>query len=237
MSGFDIQKSAVQRAHEARRNGFGQAKVMEEHDLGNIIHGLSSIGEDMKQHYPRISESLFKSRYLDAFAGFGTSLEDNYALYVEWIQEVAKQYNIPVHVCDDRDNSVVLFTVPSVANVQTINPQKARNEEIQYAISTATQMRHMQPYQWEAMLSQNLVGIFQKVYDKANAVTDVQKEWIAIFERYADHFKGREQLGGFNQQLMVGNADSNAQPKADPSQPAKPAVPTNTTFVEVEEDV
>jgi hypothetical protein len=237
MSGFNFQTSAVQKAHEARRAGFGQAKAMEEHDLGNILGGLAAIGEDMKQHYPRISESLFKGRYLDAFAGFGESLEDNYALYLEWMQTVAKQYNIPVHVCDDRDNSIILFTVPAISNVQTINPQKARNEEIQAAISAATDARYLQPYNWEAMLSNNLVGIFQKVYDKANAVTGVQKEWFDIFERYKDHFKGRKQLGGFEQQLMVGNDGNTAQSQANNNRPAKPAVPTNTTFVEVEEDV
>lgn len=237
MSGFNFQRSAVEKAKEARRAGFGQAKMMEEHDLGNIIHGLAGISEDMKAHYPRISESLFKGRYLDSFAGFGESLEDNYSLYVEWIQEIAKQYNIPVHVCDDRDSSVVLFTVPAVSNVQTINPQKAKNEEIQHAITTATQMRFMQPYQWEAMLTQNLVGVFQKVYDSSNAVTDVQKEWVAIFERYADHFKGRQQLGGFNQQLMVGNGDNNTQTQANDTQSSQPVIPTNTSYVEVEEDV
>lgn len=235
---FDIQRSAVQRAHDARRAGFGQAKALEEHDLGNILHGLAGIGEDMKQHYPRISESMFKTRYLDAFAGFGTSMEDNYAIYIEWIQEVAKQYNIPVHVCDDNDNSIVLFTVPAVSNVQTINPQKAKNEEVQYAISTAVQMRHMQPYAWQAVLSENLKGVFQKVYDGSNAVTGAQQEWMAIIQRYADHFKGRTQLGGFTEQLMVNTGDNNqTKSAADAGKPAVPAVPTNTTFVEVEEDV
>lgn len=231
---FDFTRSSVERAKEARRNGFGQAKMMQEHDLGNILHGLAAIDDDMKQHYPRISESMFKSRFLDAFAGYGESVEDNYGIYLEWLQDVAKQYNIPVHVCDDRDMSVILFTVPAMTNVKTVNPEKARNEEVQYAIQTATAMKHMQPHQWEAMLSNNLYSIFQKVYDRENAMSESQKEWMAIFERYADHFKGRTRLIQFEPTLMVGNDTDKTQTQANVS--STPVPPTSSTFVEVEED-
>jgi hypothetical protein len=200
---FDFRRSAVQNAHEARKSGFGVAKDVQEGKIANIIAGLNEIGEDMKQHYPRISESRFKQRYLDAFAGFGTSVEENYAIYLEWMQDVAKQFNLPVHVCSDSNASQILFTVPAMTNVQAINPQLARNEEIQRAINDATQARYMQPYQWEAMLSHNLVDIFRKVYDKNNVVSPQQKEWFAIFERYKDHFKGRKPLVGIDPQLMA----------------------------------
>lgn len=217
---FDFRQTAVKNAHEMRRNGFGQEKSTDEGQIGNILEGLASIGEDMKNHYPRISESKFKSTYLDAFAGFGKSVEDNYALYLQWLFDVAKQFNIPVHVCDDSDDRNVLFTVPAITNVKTINPQKSRNEEIQYAVSTANEARFLQPYKWEAMLAENLHGIFKKAYDSANAVTDQQQVWLDIFKRYEDHFKGRKQLDGFDKNLMVEgqNAKSPAQAQADYSE-------------------
>lgn len=230
---FDVGRSAMERARQARAQGFGLNKADDERGLGNILGGLASIGEDMKQHYPRISESLFVGRYLDAFAGFGESLEDNYALYLEWTQTIAKQFNIPVHICADGDDTNILFTVPAISNVQTINPQKANTREIHAAISAATDARFLQPYNWEAMLSNNLVGIFKKVYDKQNAVTPDQEVWLGIFKRYEKHFEGRKPLEGVNEQLMV-NASDNKTPV--PTEGSNPSVPTNTSCVEVEEE-
>lgn len=179
--------------HEQRKSGFRQHINSTESKMLLALDGLEGIEKDMlKNHTPKISESLFLNRYLFAFAGLG-SQEDNYAYYLNWITEIAKNYNIPVHVCDDTTEEI-LFTVPGIGNNSTINPEKSNTREVLKSISIANDMRFLQPMNWEIVLQKNLDDILLKLYDKEKAsVTKEQTVWLEIFKRYEKQLVARRE--------------------------------------------
>lgn len=217
---IDLDKIRAQRL-----KGFSAEKATEDLRIGNIVNDLSKLDEQMFEHLPRISETMFVKRYLLAFYGVGNSLEDNYATYLSWITDVAGNYNMPVHVCDDRTKNI-LFTVPAVSNVNTINPAKAETREINEAVSIANDARFLQPHNWEAMLQENLYGVFKTVYDSKGIVNKDQQTWLDIFTRYKDTLKGLKSI-------VVDNALM-----GDNNQAVKPSTSVNSpSFDEVDDPV
>jgi hypothetical protein len=199
-----------------RLKGFSSEKATADLKIGSIIDDLASVGEQMSEHFPRISESLFVRSFLVPFYGAGQTQESNYASYLSWITDVAGNYNMPVHVCDDRTKEI-LFTVPAVSNVQTINPAKAQTREINSAVSMANDARFLQPHNWEAMLQDNLYGVFKKVYDADGIPNNDQKAWLDIFTRYKDILKDKKQIIN-DKTLMANNQNTNEQkPSSTPS--------------------
>lgn len=192
---------------QQRKQGFSSEKATAEMKVGAILSDLEAIGKDMVQHYPRISESMFVNNYLLAFAGRGESIEDNYAAYLSWVSDIAQNYNMPVHVCDNQTRAV-LFTVPAVSNVGTINPAKADTKEISKAIGTANDARFLQPHKWEQMLRDNLFGIYKKVYDGGKAVNEDQQTWMDIFARYESILSKSKPLVA-SEDLMAGSFKEN----------------------------
>lgn len=178
---------------QQRLKGFGNEKQNDNIKINSIVSDLELITEQSKEDYPRISEQLFINRFLDAFYGAGISLEENYAIYLSWISDIAGNYNIPVHVCDNVTKNI-LFTVPSISNVNTINPAKAETREINNAVSIANESRFFQPNEWENLLQTNLDQVFKKIYDKEGIVTVEQNIWLSIFTRYKDILKDKKQL-------------------------------------------
>lgn len=199
----------LDRIREERLKGFSSEKATENLKIGSIIDDLASVGEQMSEHWPRISETMFIQRYLVAFYGAGPTQEDNYASYLSWITDVAGNYNMPVHVCNDQTKEV-LFTVPAVSNLQTINPAKAQTREINNAVSIANDARFLQPHNWEAMLQDNLYGVFRKVYDAKGIVSKDQQTWIDIFTRYKDILKDKKSIIS-EQALLANSSTTNAK--------------------------
>ena len=183
----------LDKIREQRRKGFSGEKATEDLRIGSIVNDLAAVGEQMSEHWPRISESMFTKRYLVAFYGAGPSMEDNYATYLSWITDIAGNYNMPVHVCNDQTKAI-LFTVPAVSNMQTINPAKAETREINNAVSIANDARFLQPHNWEAMLQDNLYGVFKKIYDTKGVVNKDQQTWFDIFERYKGLLKDKKSI-------------------------------------------
>lgn len=198
----------LDRIREERLKGFSSEKATENLKIGSIIEDLAAVGEQMSEHWPRISETMFTQRYLVAFYGAGPTQEDNYASYLSWITDVAGNYNMPVHVCNDQTKEI-LFTVPAVSNLQTINPAKAQTREINNAVSMANDARFLQPHNWESMLQENLYGVFKKVYDSNGVINKDQQTWLDIFTRYKDILKDKKSIIS-EQALMNNNSTTNA---------------------------
>jgi hypothetical protein len=155
--------------------------------LSSIIAGLDSIEEDMKiNHLPKISESAFKKHFLKAFAGIGDK-DEIIATYNTWLSDVAKSPGIPVNVCEDSDEDKILFTVPSIGNSGTINPEKTNSNEVYKAISLANDARFLRPFDWEQILANNLDSVLFKLYDKSKVSnSEESNKWLFIFAKYKD---------------------------------------------------
>ncbi len=184
----------LKNAREMRMKGFNGARVSTDMKLDSIVQGLERITEDLSQHYPRVSESMFVRQYLLAFAGRGVSKAENYAIYLEWLEQIAGNYNMPVHVCEDTDQSKILFTVPAVSNVKVIDPAKIQTRDVMQAVTMATEARHVSPHGWEGMLRENLYKVLKSMYNKGNVLTPEQKVWASIFQRYESILKDKPLL-------------------------------------------
>lgn len=213
---------------EKRRLGFTAEKATEGMGLPTILESLAEATEDLlRNHIPRISETLFVNRYLDAFAGVGENVEANYAIYLEWIMDIAGNYNVPVHVCDDRSREI-LFTVPATSNVETVNPAKSNTREIKTAIDIANDARFLQPFNWEAILQNNLAEVYKKIYDPTKAVLNKEQEaWLGIFERYKDRLATKKRIN-ITPELAVEKQEQTQE---------NPAQPTSTSYDEVDEPI
>ena len=155
--------------------------------LSSIIAGLDSVEEDMKiNHLPKISETAFKKHFLKAFAGIGDK-DEIIATYNTWLSDVAKSPGIPVNVCEDSDEDKILFTVPSIGNNGTINPEKTNSNEVYKAISLANDARFLRPFDWEQILANNLDSVLFKLYDKSKVSnSEESNKWLFIFAKYKD---------------------------------------------------
>jgi len=176
---------------EQRKKGFTGETSLINTKIASIVNDLESIDNSMKDYYPRVSENYFINYYLLAFAGRGESVEDNYLAYLKWLTEVAKNYNVPVHVCDNNDPKKILFTVPGISNTATINPTKSSTREVNNAITMANEAMFMQPVNWQAILENNLNNVLRKVYDKNNVISKEQEVWFSIFKRYEKYLKDK----------------------------------------------
>lgn len=208
----------MQRIRDMRMRGYGGEEATSELQIGSLLTDLGEMDKDMALLYPRISENLFVTKYLLPFAGIGEDIKENYATYLSWIMDVAGNYNVPVHVCDNNNQHNILFTVPAISNINIINPTKTDTRQIREVVSMAIDARHLQPHRWESILSNNLYSVMRKIYDKNNIVTEDQKVWASIFTRYENILKDKKPL----MEIKNGpNEESNkqlAQAKADYSE-------------------
>lgn len=190
---FDLNK-----IHDMRKRGFSSAKATSHMKLENIISDMEEVDTEMLKYSPRISESMFVNNFLMAFAGRGESIEENYAIYLRWVSDVAGSYNVPVHVCSDSNKDEILFTVPAVTNVRTLNPSQVDVREVNKAIQMAEDAKFLQPFNYEKILEQNLNGLLKKVYDKNNVVTGDQLTWLTILKRYESNIQSMPALVKIN---------------------------------------
>ncbi len=213
---------------EMRKKGFSSEKATSHMEVAKIISDLEDIGEDMKNHYPRISEADFVKNYLFAFAGVGDGIEDNYASYLSWIHDVAGNYNTPVHVCGANANDI-LFTVPGICNLRTINPELSNTKEVHKAISMANDARFLQPYNWEVILKNNLNGILRKLYDSNEVKSEDQEVWKSIIMRYENILRDKKPVTDVDVSLLE-NSNDKKTASASTNQ-------TKTDFSEVDDPI
>lgn len=193
--------------------------------LSSIIAGLDSIEEDMKiNHLPKISETAFKKHFLKAFAGIGDK-DEIIATYNTWLSDVAKSPGIPVNVCDDSDEDKILFTVPSIGNSGTINPEKTNSNEVYKAISLANDARFLRPFDWEQILANNLDSVLFKLYDKSKVSnSEESNKWLFIFAKYKDI-------------LLPATNNNSVQTKDSMLNPAAPKQSVDQAYDEVDEPI
>lgn len=213
----DLDWNFINAMREKRKLGFSQKDVFQQEDskLTSVLDGLEEANTEMdKNQIPRISESLFKSRYLKAFFGVGDSVEDNFAVYLEWTQEISRHFNLPVYVCSDINPNDILFSVPPVTNVNIINPAKADSRAVNTSISMAKEAGFLQPLMKQKLMQDALENIFSVVMDKNKIVTDDQKQWSVIYERYKDILVGLPTVGKtkFTPQVDSQTTEEKAKP-------------------------
>jgi hypothetical protein len=200
----------MDKIREMRRQGFNQRSLGTDDKVLSILQGLESLDEVRQDNYTRISEASFVNNYLDAFFGIGEDHGAIYAKMVEWILEIAGNFNLPVHVCDNHNRDKILFTVPPITNVNVIDPTKVNGRDINIVSKMAEDAGILYPGNVDMVLKNHLPTFFRKLYDKNMINNPDVQVWLDIQHRYKDHLSMKQPL---NPEIVFGerNNDTNTQ--------------------------
>ena len=205
-----IDFNEIKRKREERAKSF-HTKPHELDDLkvGNILSDLEEANADMsEQQMPRISENMFVEHYLKPFFGIGDTMEDNYAKYVEWTNDIARHPNQSVRVCDNNNPNTTLFIVPPIANVNIINPAKADSRMVSRSLSMADNARFLSPLGFKQIERDSLDGILKTTLDKESIKGGDRDEWIKIYIRYQQLLDGKRPVGKVEMIIPDGMKDT-----------------------------
>lgn len=131
---------------------------------------------------PRLPESLFVEYFLPLFRGEITdpAVVEDYRS--KWFV-LARHPQGEVNIIDNKGN--VLFTTPSYSYTKMFDPTKSDTSgSFKDMISLANQLGSANPIRAKQYLENNLVKKFNDMRIKGHVLSQEEKRWLEIFNRY-----------------------------------------------------
>ena len=131
----------------------------------------------------RLPEDIFVGYFLPYFVNRQAGYPNEEKIVQDWISVAGGPYN-EVDILDAGGKPA--FTVPSLMNTSSFNPQN--ESEIKYAdlVATAEAYRVMSDVHANNFLQEALTVKFREVFSPTDKIFTAEQRWFAIFKRYPE---------------------------------------------------
>lgn len=132
----------------------------------------------------RLPEDIFVNYFLPYFTNREAGYPNEEKLVNDWISVAGGPYN-EVDILDGVGKPI--FTVPSLMNTSSFNPQNESNIKYADLVATAEAFRVMSDVHANNFLEEALTVKFREVFKPTDKIFSSEQRWFAIFKRYPEN--------------------------------------------------
>lgn len=170
-----------------------QNEVEVHHSHHRALDALNEIKLMIEEDLPHVRESVFKEYFLPVLTGdVVKNKEDEKVRLDYWVNHATVRKaqngnmtlpnpNLPVRVVDDKDESIVLFTVPAIVPSFDETAERSRVSVVNI-VNVGMKKEEQHPRLGRRFVEDILDDVFKQ--SRTNDLSVTQKQWLAILIRY-----------------------------------------------------